>query len=174
MGAPNILIAAMAAADWPEVAAIYREGIATGHATFASEPPGSFAAWNESRLPEHSLVARDATGGMLGWVCLSKVSDRCVYAGVAEHSIYVAAAARGRGVGHGLLRALIAGSEAAGIWTLQSGIFPENTPSLTLHARHGFRVVGRRERVGKMTFGPLAGQWRDTVLLERRSTVAGV
>jgi phosphinothricin acetyltransferase len=169
----SVRIEPMGAADWPEVAAIYREGIATGHATFAGAPPESFAAWNESRLPEHSLVARDLAGGILGWVCLSKVSDRCVYAGVAEHSVYVRAVARGRGVGQELLRALIAGSEAAGIWTLQSGIFPENTASLALHERHGFRVVGRRERVGKMTFGPLAGRWRDTLLLERRSVVAG-
>jgi L-amino acid N-acyltransferase YncA len=170
----DLKIEAMIEADWPEVAAIYAEGIATGHATFASEPPESFATWNGSRLPEHSRVARDATGVIFGWVCLSKVSDRCVYAGVAEHSIYVAAAARGRGVGHALMRALIAGSEAAGIWTLQSGIFPENTASLALHQRHGFRVVGRRERVGRMSFGPLAGKWRDTLLVERRSAITGV
>jgi phosphinothricin acetyltransferase len=164
----------MTEADWPQVAAIYAEGIATGHATFASAPPASFAAWSETRLAAHSVVARAETGAVLGWVGVSKGSDRCVYAGVAEHSIYVAAATRGRGVGHALLRALIAGSEAAGIWTLQSGIFPENTTSLALHTRQGFRVVGRRERVGRMDYGPLAGQWRDTLLVERRSAVAGV
>ena len=126
------------------------------------------------RLAEQSLVARAESGGVLGWVCLSRVSDRCVYAGVGEHSVYVAAAARGLGAGHALMRALIARSEAAGIWTLQSGVFPENAASLALHARHGFRVVGRRERVGKMGFGPCAGQWRDTLLIERRSAVVGV
>jgi L-amino acid N-acyltransferase YncA len=101
------------------------------------------------------------------------VSDRCVNAGVAEVSVYVAGAARGRGVGGRLLGELIARSEAAGIWTLQAGIFPENLASLALHARHGFRTIGRRERVGQMTHGPKAGEWRDTVLLERRSAVAG-
>jgi L-amino acid N-acyltransferase YncA len=170
----NVRVEPMTAADWPDVAAIYREGIATGHATFADEPPASFADWNQARLPEGNLVARDADGRVLGWVCYSKVSDRCVYAGVAEHSIYVAGAARGRGVGHVLMRALIATAERNGIWTLQSGIFPENTGSLALHERHGFRVVGRRERVGKMSYGPLAGHWRDTLLLERRSAVVGV
>lgn len=169
----NVEIEAMTEADWPAVAAIYAEGIATGHATFAGQPPESWAEWNRGRLAEHSLIARGAEGAVLGWVCLSKVSDRCVYAGVGEHSIYVAAAARGRGVGAALLRALITGSEAAGIWTLQSGVFAENAASLALHARHGFRVVGRRERVGKMGFGPCAGQWRDTLLIERRSAVVG-
>ena len=109
----------------------------------------------------------------MGWATVASVSDRCVYAGVAEVSLYVAAAARGRGVGSALMSELIARTEAAGIWTLQAGIFPENAASLALHARHGFRTVGRRERVGKMTHGPRAGEWRDTLLLERRSAVAG-
>lgn len=170
----SLRVEPMTAADWPEVAAIYREGIATGHATFVAEPPESFAEWGETRLAAGSLVARDTDGRIFGWVCLSKVSDRCVYAGVAEHSLYVAAAARGRGVGHGLMQALIAASETGGIWTLQAGIFPENAASLALHERHGFRVIGRRERVGKMTFGSMAGCWRDTLLLERRSAVTGV
>ena len=173
MGASDPQITAMAAADWPAVAAIYREGIATGHATFAPAPPDSFAQWSEAKVAGCSLVARDTPVGIVGWACLSPVSDRCVYAGVAEVSVYVAAAARGRGVGDALMADLIERSEVAGIWTLQAGIFPENAASLALHVRHGFRQVGRRERIGKMTHGPCAGQWRDTLLLERRSTVAG-
>jgi L-amino acid N-acyltransferase YncA len=168
-------IEAMTAVDWPEVTAIYREGIATGHATFASAPPESFTDWADGKISDGALVAREAeTGRVLGWTCLSKVSDRCVYSGVAEVSVYVAAAARGNGVGSALMRELILRSEAAGVWTLQAGVFPENTASVTLHEQHGFRVVGRRERVGKMSYGPLVGQWRDTLLLERRSTVVGV
>ena len=165
----------MTAADWPAVAAIYREGIATGHATFAGTPPDSFAEFSEGKLMACAVVARDGANGMvLGWATLASVSDRCVYAGVAEVSVYVGDAARGRGVGGKLLSELITRSEAAGIWTLQAGIFPENAASVALHVRHGFRLLGVRERVGKMTHGPRAGQWRDTLLLERRSTVAGV
>ncbi|HEX2854201.1 MAG TPA: GNAT family N-acetyltransferase [Opitutaceae bacterium] len=164
----------MSEADWPGVAAIYREGIATGHATFASAPPDSFAEFSDGKLRECALAARDEAEKILGWATLSKVSDRCVYAGVAEVSVYVAAAARGAKVGAGLLGELIARSEAAGVWTLQAGIFPENTASIALHERFDFRLLGRRERVGKMMFGPLAGRWRDTLLFERRSTVAGV
>ena len=174
----------MTAADWPAVAVIYGEGIATGHATFAGAPPDSFADFAEGKVMACALVARDEAGpsagsgqphpgGVLGWATVASVSDRCVYAGVAEVSLYVAAAARGRRVGSALLRELIARTEAAGIWTLQAGIFPENVASLALHARHGFRTVGRRERVGKMMHGPRAGEWRDTLLLERRSAVAG-
>ena len=163
----------MVAADWPEVAAIYAEGIATGYATFAGAPPDSFADFSEGKLMECGIVARDG-GKILGWATLAAVSDRCVYAGVAEVSVYVAEAARGRGVGDGLLRGLIGRAEVAGVWTLQAGVFPENAASLALHARHGFRAVGRRERLGKMTHGPRAGEWRDVTLLERRSAVAGV
>ena len=163
----------MSAADWPVIAEIYREGIATGHATFASEPPASFAEWSKGKMVGCSLMACDDDGRVIGWACLSPVSDRCVYVGVAEISIYVAQAARGRGVGDDLMREVIARSEVLGIWTLQAGIFPENKSSIALHVRNGFREVGRRERIGKMTHGPFAGQWRDTVLLERRSSVAG-
>lgn len=165
----------MRESDWPEVAAIYREGIATGHATFAGGPPESFADFADGKIMECACVAREAKSGAVhGWATLAKVSDRCVYAGVAEVSVYVAAAARGRGVGAALLRELIARSEAAGVWTLQAGIFPENVASVALHVRHGFRVLGRRERVGKMpAVGPRAGEWRDTLLLERRSAVVG-
>jgi phosphinothricin acetyltransferase len=123
---------------------------------------------------ECGCLARDGEK-ILGWATLAKVSDRCVYAGVAEVSVYVAAAARGRGVGDALLRGLIARADAAGVWTLQAGIFPENKASLALHARHGFREVGRRERLGQMpAIGPRAGEWRDVLLLERRSAVAGI
>lgn len=173
MSTPVIQIESMTAADWPTVAAIYREGIATGHATFVAFPPKSFAEWSEGKVTGSSVVSRNSKGDITGWACLSPVSDRCVYAGVAEVSVYVAATARGHGVGDALMNELVARSEVAGIWTLQAGIFPENASSLALHRRHGFREVGRRERIGKMTHGPLAGQWRDTVLLERRSMVAG-
>jgi L-amino acid N-acyltransferase YncA len=166
-------IVAMTAADWPVVAEIYREGIATGHATFASEPPATFAEWSKGKMVGCSVMACDETGRVIGWACLTPVSDRCVYVGVAEVSVYVAQAARGRGVGDDLMREVIARSEVLGVWTLQAGIFPENKSSIALHVRNGFREVGRRERIGKMTHGPFAGQWRDTVLLERRSSVAG-
>ncbi len=162
----------MTAADWLQVASIYAEGIATGYATFAPAPPASFADFADGKLMECACVGRDG-GTVLGWATLAKVSDRCVYAGVAEVSIYVATAARGRGVGGALMRGLVARADAAGVWTLQAGIFPENTASLALHARHAFREVGRRERLGKMTHGPRAGQWLDVMLLERRSAVAG-
>jgi phosphinothricin acetyltransferase len=166
-------IVPMTAGDWPVVAQIYREGIATGNSTFASEPPPTFAEWNKSKVVGCSLIARDDTGHVIGWACLTPTSDRCVYVGVAEVSVYVAESARGRGVGDALMREVIARSEVLGIWTLQAGIFPENKSSIALHVRNGFREVGRRERIGKMTHGPFAGQWRDTVLLERRSMVAG-
>jgi phosphinothricin acetyltransferase len=158
---------AMQPADWDAVRAIYLEGIASGHATFEVSAP-AWAAWDVAHLPAPRLVAvEDDT--VVGWAVLSGVSDRCVYAGVAEVSIYVAATARGRGVGAALLDALVRASDAAGIWTLQAGIFPENLASLSLHARCGFRVVGRRERLGRM-----AGRWRDVLLLERRSAVTGI
>ncbi len=157
----------LTAAHWPEVRAIYEQGIATGTATFATEAPG-WEAWDGSHLPHSRLVAADAAGRVLGWGALSPVSSRCVYAGVAEVSLYVAAGARGQGVGRQLLAALVAGAEQNGLWTLQAGIFPENTPSLRLHAGAGFRTVGRRERIGQ-----LHGRWHDTLLLERRSAVVG-
>jgi phosphinothricin acetyltransferase len=170
----------MTAGDWDAVAAIYAEGIATGHATFASAPPNGFVEFAEEKLMDCALVARGAVKAhanplvCAGWAALSRVSDRCVYAGVAEVSVYIAAAARGAGVGNALMRELIARSETAGMWTLQAGIFPENTASRVLHERHGFRFVGRRERVGRMTFGPMAGLWRDTLFFERRSPTVGV
>ena len=155
----------MSPEDWPRVRAIYAEGIATGNATFETEAP-SWEAWNAAHLEEGRIVARDASGTLLGWAALTPVSGRCVYAGVGDLSVYVAAAARGRGVGRLLLQGLIEASERAGLWTLQAGVFPENVASLALHRACGFREVGRRERIGKMN-----GVWRDVVLLERRSGV---
>ena len=145
--------------DWDAVSAIYREGIVTGQATFEEEAP-SWAAWNDGHLTTCRLVARvDDT--VVGWAALSPVSERCVYEGVAETSVYVRGVARGQGIGSALLVALVEASEAAGIWTLQAGIFPENAASLAVHRACGFREIGRRERIGKM-----GDVWRDTVLLE--------
>lgn len=164
-----MIIEAMTAAHWPAVRSIYAEGIATGNATFATELP-TWQDWDSSHLPTCRLVAlaADAPDQVLGWAALTPVSGRCVYAGVAEVSVYVAAEARGLGVGKALLTALVAESEQQGLWTLQAGIFPENTASIRLHEAAGFRLVGRRERIGQ-----LQGQWRDTVLLERRSATVG-
>ncbi|MGH6654012.1 MAG: GNAT family N-acetyltransferase [Actinocrinis sp.] len=157
-------IAPMSARHAQGVLAIYQAGIDEGQATFETEAPG-WTAFDAARLAEHRFVALDEDGGVLGWVAASGVSERCVYAGVVEHSVYVRPDARGRGVGGSLLRALIESTEAAGIWTIQSGVFPENGASLALHERAGFRTVGRRERLGRHH-----GVWRDVVLIERRST----
>lgn len=154
---------------WAQVEAVYSAGIATGHATFESEPP-SWAQFDVGKLRDHRFVAL-LDREVLGWVAASAVSDRCVYAGVVEHSVYVAPDAQGRGIGRLLLDALIRSTEAAGIWTIQSGIFPENEASLTLHRSAGFEVVGTRRRLGRMTHGPLEGIWRDVLLIERRSEV---
>ncbi len=147
---------------WPHVARVYAEGIATGNATFETEVP-TWEAWDSAHLPEHRFVAL-REGDVVGWAAVSPVSDRCVYGGVVEHSVYIAASARGLGVGQRLLEELIAATEAAGIWTIQTGIFPENEGSVRLHERVGFQVVGRRKKLGKLN-----GQWRDVLLLERRS-----
>ena len=163
----DLLIEPLAAAHWPAVRAIYEAGIATGQATFTTEAP-SWDAWDAGHLPHCRLVATGTAGQVRGWAALSPVSSRCVYAGVAEVSIYIAAEARGRGVGQQLLAALVADSERHGLWMLQAGIFPENAASLALHASQGFRTVGRRERISQ-----LGGQWRDTLLLERRSAAVG-
>jgi len=149
--------------DWPAVKAIYEQGIAGGQATFETEAP-SWEDWDRTHLEGHRVVAlRD--GEVVGSAALSPVSERCVYAGVAENSVYVADSAQGRGVGKALLDELIARAERNGIWTIQTGIFPENEASLALHERCGFRVVGTRERLGQH-----GGVWRDVVLMERRST----
>ena len=150
--------------DWPEVARIYQEGIETGNATFETEVP-SWQEWDAAHLGEHRLVA-ERNGAVAGWIALVPVSPRECYAGVAEVSAYVGEEARGEGVGSALLTAVIDSSERAGIWTLQTGVFPENDVSLRLLQRLGFRVVGTRERIGR-----LHGVWRDVVLVERRSEV---
>ena len=161
----------MTAAHWPSVRAIYEQGIATGNATFQTEAP-TWEEWDRAHLVPGRLVAVDVghghNGAVLGWAALSPVSGRCVYGGVAEVSVYVAGTARGRGVGRQLLAALVAESEAHGLWMLQAGIFPENTISINIHAGAGFRTVGYRERIGQQH-----GVWRNTVLLERRSAVVG-
>ena len=167
MSQPPPTIRPLIAADWPAVRAIYTEGIATGNATFESEAP-SWEAWDAGHLPECRLVAT-MTGRVMGWAALSPVSSRCVYAGVGEISVYVAADGRGRGMGTDLLRALVAESEQHGIWMLQAGILPENEASVAIHERCGFRVVGRREKLGQMN-----GRWRDVLLLERRSATVGI
>jgi L-amino acid N-acyltransferase YncA len=160
----HVQIRGMEGRDAPQVLAIYQEGLESGDASFETTAP-SWERFNAARLPEHRLVAEDAeTGRMVGWAAVSPVSDRCVYAGVVEHSIYVARAFQGQGVGRTLLAALIASTEHAGIWTIQSGIFPENQPSLALHTNAGFRVVGTRERIGRHH-----DRWRDVVMVERRS-----
>jgi phosphinothricin acetyltransferase len=160
------MIRPMTAADAGAVLAIYQAGMDGGNASFEHTAP-DWAAFDASKLAEHRLVAVDDRDAVLGWVTVSAVSGRAVYAGVVEHSVYVDPAARGHGIGRQLLDALIASTEAAGIWTIQSGIFPENTASLALHRAAGFRTVGVRERVGRhLTQG---NRWRDVVFIERRS-----
>jgi L-amino acid N-acyltransferase YncA len=168
----SVTISEMTDADWPAVAAIYQEGIDTGNATFLASPSAEWIDWCSGKVNSCSIVASEK-GRTLGWAALSTVSNRCYYAGVAEVSLYIAQVAQGRGVGSLLLRELICKSEACGIWTLQAGIFPENHASLHVHSKHGFREVGIREKLGRMEFGPLKGLWRDVILLERRSTLAG-
>ena len=150
--------------DWPEVARIFAEGIATRNATFETEVP-SWKEWDGAHLDEHRFVAPEGDR-ILGWIALAPFSPRGCYAGVAEVSVYVGSAARGRGIGASLLEAVVGSSERAGIWTLQAGIFPENLASVALFQRFGFRVLGRQERIGR-----LDGVWRDVLLLERRSEV---
>jgi len=162
-----ISIEPVQAEDWPVVQAIYREGIATGNATFETQVP-SWEAWNKNHLDKCRLVAR-TNGQVVGWAAISPVSSRAVYRGVAEVSVYVAKATRGQGVGKALLNALIDESEQEGFWTLQAGIFPENFASISLHQACGFRRAGYCERLGQMN-----GVWRDVVLLERRSKVVGI
>ena len=163
----RLAIEPMQAGDWDKVREIYLEGIATGHATFEIEAP-SWEQWDRNHLAFARLVARKDQE-LVGWAALSPVSQRCVYEGVAEVSIYVSQSGRRAGVGRNLLHALIDESEKNGIWTLQAGMFPENAGSLALHRSCGFREVGRRERIGKMK-----GVWRDTILLERRSEIVGI
>ena len=156
------MIEAMRPEDWPAVVTIYLEGIATGHATFETRAP-SWPEWDEAHLQCGRLVAR-AGGRIVGWAALSPASRRQVYSGVAEVSVYVGSQSRGQGIGRALLEQLIRDSEEHAIWTLQAAVFPDNEATVSLHKRCGFREVGRRERIGKLN-----GEWRDTLLLERRS-----
>ena len=158
-----VAIRRMEASDWPAVERIYAEGIATGDATFETEPP-TWSEFDVERLADHRLVAVEE-GTVVGWAALSPTSSRACYRGVVEHSVYVTERARGRGVGRALMEALVAGADAAGLWTIQTSVFPENEASVALHHALGFRVVGRRERIAQ-----LDDVWRDTILLERRSS----
>ncbi|MFC4095289.1 GNAT family N-acetyltransferase [Euzebyella saccharophila] len=159
-------IVSMKAEHWPAVSNIYQEGIATGIATFETQIP-TYEAWDSSHMKSCRLVAI-ANNEILGWAALSPVSSRCVYGGVGEVSVYVSLKARGKGVGAKLMQKLIAESEANGLWTLQSGIFPENVGSRRLHEKMGFRFLGTREKIGKKN-----GEWKDNVLYERRSKTVG-
>jgi L-amino acid N-acyltransferase YncA len=159
-----VTIRPMRADDSDTVLAIYQAGLDSGDASFETTAP-TWEAFTASRLPDHRFVAV-GNGALLGWIAVSPVSSRAVYAGVVEHSVYIDPAAQGRGIGRALVNALINSTEEAGIWTIQSGIFPENTASLALHHACGFRTVGTRERVGRHH-----GRWRDVVLLERRSSL---
>ncbi len=156
----------MSRTDWEDVRSIYREGILTGRATFETDAP-EWDEWDKKHLPEPRFVAR-AGEKVVGWAALSPVSSRCVYAGVAEVSVYVAASAWRKGIGKALLEELVEASEESNTWTLQAGIFPENKASIALHESCGFRIVGRRERLGQ-----IGGVWKDVVLMERRSKVCG-
>lgn len=152
---------------WPAVKKIYEDGIATGNATFQTTSP-EWAEWDQSHAPSPRLVAME-NEKILGWAAITPVSGRCVYAGVGEVSVYVSPDAAGKGIGKQLLAALIQTSEKMNFWTLQAGIFPENAASIAIHEANGFRLIGRREKIGKMK-----GIWRDTLLLERRSTEIGI
>jgi L-amino acid N-acyltransferase YncA len=163
----DLTIRLMTATDADAVRAIYQAGLDGGLASFETVAP-DWGAFDRAKLPEHRWVA-ELDGLVVGWVAASAVSARAVYAGVVEHSVYVHPTVHGQGVGSALLRALIASTEAAGIWTIQSGIFPNNTPSLRVHEKAGFRVVGTREKVGRH---PTDG-WRDVLMIERRSRTAG-
>ena len=152
---------------WNEVRRIYEEGLHTGNATFQTSAP-EWEEWDKTHIQTGRLVAIE-NENILGWAALTPVSGRCVYGGVAEISVYVSENARGKGIGKELLKSLIENSEANGFWTLQAGIFPENIASIKIHEATGFRIIGRREKIGQMN-----GQWRDTILLERRSQTIGI
>jgi len=162
-----VILRPLESSDWEAVLAIYREGIESGHATFERSLP-DWTTWNAARLEPCRIVAAEQAE-ILGFAALSPISKREVYAGVAEVMVYVAERARGRGVGGRLMSELVSSSEAEGIWTLQASIFPENVASIRAHERVGFRVLGRRDRIGRFH----DGRWRDTVVMERRSEVVG-
>lgn len=160
-------IRSMKFSDWQAISKIYEEGIATGFATFETNVP-NYETWDAVHMTACRLIATE-NGKVLGWAALSPVSSRCVYGGVAEVSVYIAKDSRGKGVGQLLMKALIKESEAEGLWTIQSGIFPENEGSIELHKKVGFRYIGKRERVGKLN-----GEWKDNLLFERRSKTVGI
>ncbi|MEC3964242.1 GNAT family N-acetyltransferase [Flagellimonas halotolerans] len=162
-----MIIRTMKASDWEDVSTIYSEGIATGLATFETEPP-TYEHWDKAHTKECRLIA-EKDGEIMGWAALSPVSSRCVYGGVGEVSVYIADKSRGMGVGRLLMQHLIEESEKAGFWTIQSGVFPENIASIKLHGKVGFRYIGKRERVGK-----IHGVWKDNLLFERRSNKVGM
>lgn len=164
----------MTEVDWPEVQRIYSDGIATGIATFDSAPSPNWHDFSSRRIVRCCIVARDEDSVMAGWGALTPVSYRPVYRGVAEASIYIAESHRAKRVGDLLLRRLIELSEGNGFWTLQASTFPQNHASIALQKRHGFHIVGIRQKIGKMTHGPMADQWCDTLLLERRSPRVGL
>ena len=159
----------MTADDWPAVEKIYAQGIEDGEATFEVATP-TWAAFDAGKLPGMRIVAVDGGDAVIGWVAASAISSRPAYRGVVEHSVYIHRSARGQGIGRLLLTAFIDAADRAGVWTIQSSIFPENSASLKLHEASGFRVVGRRERIAQAAVGPHAGEWRDTILIERRAT----
>jgi L-amino acid N-acyltransferase YncA len=163
----GVVIRPMEPTDAGQVLAVYQAGLDTGLASFETTAPG-WEAFDAGKLPGHRFIAADGDGEVVGWVAVSPVSARRVYAGVVEHSVYVRPGYHRRGIGAALLVALIGSTEAAGIWTIQSSIFPEHTASLRLHQQAGFRVVGTRERIARHH-----DRWRDTVLIERRSPTAG-
>ncbi|WP_405656264.1 GNAT family N-acetyltransferase [Streptomyces sp. NBC_01386] len=160
---PDIRITSMRPEHADAVLKIYQLGIDDGNATFETTAP-TWRHFHAAKLPEHCHVALGPVGSVLGWIAASAVSGRCVYAGMVEHSVYVHPDVRGRGIASALLGALITSTEAAGIWTIQFGIFPENAASLAVHRRRGFREIGTRERIGRHH-----GVWRDVVMIERRS-----
>jgi phosphinothricin acetyltransferase len=162
-----ITISTMLPQHWEAVKTIYEQGIATGNATFQTAAP-SYQSWDEAHIKTCRLVAT-LNNEIVGWAALSAVSSRCVYEGVAEVSVYIATNARGKNIGSMLLQELITQSEQNNFWTLQSGIFPENKASIALHEKHGFRILGYREKIGKM-----GNLWRDTVIMERRSKTVGI
>jgi phosphinothricin acetyltransferase len=162
----------MTEADWPQVKEIFQQGIDTGNATFAQDPPRTWKDWSHSKDPAFSFVAA-AEDQLFGWVALSPTSSKAYYRGVMEVSLYVASLAQGQGVGQALLQHIITYSEAHDVWALNALIFPENTASLHMHQKFGFKLMCVRERLGLMTFGPYQGKWRDVAFLERRSLVAG-
>ena len=165
-------IRSMAPSDWATVEEIYRHGIEDGEATFETQTP-TWEAFDEGKLTEPRLVALDKGGAVVGWAAASPVSSRAAYEGVIEHSVYVHRDARGQGLGRLLLDAFVTAADRAGFWTIQSSIFPENAASLRVHKSTGVRTIGIRERIARSALGAHAGQWRDTVLIERRSSVNG-